>query len=178
MSFSSQKLNTKKTDNCWIFFSAICQIEIAWAVLKLFWQVVRRYKVWRAGVGYRLALFSFTGARFSIFKIVSDQQWKKCGTFCEVETVRMNFLPAQHHFSSFVWAVLSKRSTIEENLAYSKKESAEQKIFVCVGKHTAVVTHNQINSILAAKAWKRECLKTMVMVSCPNHATVRKMSKI
>ena len=53
---------------------------------------------------------------------------------------------------SLVLAALSIRSTIDENLGYSKKNYAAQKRFACVAKNIAVMTHNQTNSNLAAKA--------------------------
>ena len=64
-------------------------------------------------------------------------------TLCEVETVRMNFQSSQQQISCLVLAALSRRSTKQENLDFSKKNSAAQKLFVRVAKHTAVMTHFQ-----------------------------------
>ena len=75
---------------------------------------------------------------------------------------------------SFVLPALSKGSTIDENRASSKKISAEQNWIVCVGKHIAVMTLNQTNTNLAAKSWKKERLKTVVIAACPNIAYFRK----
>ena len=83
------------------------------------------------------------------------QAMNKSGTLCEVETVRMNCQPTQQQMSSLVLAALSIRSTIDENLGYSKKNTAAQKRFVCVAKRIAIMTNNQTNSNLAAKAWKK-----------------------
>ena len=58
---------------------------------------------------------------------VSDQQWKKSGTLSEMEIVRKKFELTQQQISSVVLAALSKTSTIDENLGYSKKKSAAQK---------------------------------------------------
>ena len=110
--------------------------------------------------------------------IVSDQQWKKGGTLYELETVRMHFQPNQQQISSLVLSALSIRSTIVENLAYSKKISAAQKWFVCVAKKITVKTHKQTNTNLAAKSWIKELLKTVVMVPCTNIARFWKNSLI
>ena len=83
--------------------------------------------------------------------VLSDQQGKKSGTLCEVVTVRMNSQPTQQKNSSLVLAALSTRRTIDENLGYSKKYSAEQKWFAFVAKLIAVMAHNQRKSNLAAK---------------------------
>ena len=53
--------------------------------------------------------------------IVSNQQRKKSGNLCKVKTVRMIFQLSQQQISTLVLAALSKRSSIDENLAYSKK---------------------------------------------------------
>ena len=47
---------------------------------------------------------------------------------------------------------LSMRSTSDESLAYSKKNSAAQKGFVCVAKQIAVRINNRTISNLATKA--------------------------
>ena len=101
---------------------------------------------------------------------VSHQQRKKSGTLCEVKTVGMNFQPTQQKISSLVLAVLSIRSTIDHYLAFSKKNSAAQKWFVCVTKHIAVINLNLTFSNLAARVWKDERLKTVVIVPCVNFA--------
>ena len=51
-----------RTDNCWIFYPAICKIGKAIAVLYPFSKIFRCYKNWRAGDGYTLALSSFVRA--------------------------------------------------------------------------------------------------------------------
>ena len=71
---------------------------------------------------------------------------------------------------SLVLAALSIRSTIDENMGYSKKNSAAQNWFVCVAKNIIVTGLNQISSSLAATAWMKELLKTVVMFLCPNIA--------
>ena len=102
--------------------------------------------------------------------IVSDQQWNRSGTLCEVETVRMNFQPTEQQMSSLVLATLNIKSTIDEKLGYSKKNSAAQKWFIFVAKHIAVMTQNQTKSNLAAKAWIKERLETVEVAPCPNIA--------
>ena len=100
--------------------------------------------------------------------IVSDQQWNRSGTLCEVEIVRMILQPTQQQFSSLVLPPLSKKKTIDEELGYWKKNSAAQKGFASVAKHIAAMTHKQTNSNLAAKAWMKERFKAVVMAPCPN----------
>ena len=66
---------------------------------------------------------------------VCGQQSKKSGTLCEVETIRIKFQPNQQQVSSLVLAMLSI-STINENLAYSEKNSvAQETICLCSGKN-------------------------------------------
>ena len=95
---------------------------------------------------------------------------KKERKFCEVETARKNIQPTEHQLYSLLLVALSKGSTIDENLAYLKKNSAAKKWFVCVAKHIAVKTHNQSNSKVSGKAWIRQRLRTVVMAVCPNIA--------
>ena len=94
--------------------------------------------------------------------IVSDQQWNRSGTFCEMETVRINLQPTEQQIFSLGLAALSIKSSVDENLGYSKKNSVAQKRFVCVTKQIAVMTNNLINSNLVAKTWIKERLKTVV----------------
>ena len=56
------------------------------------------------------------------------------------------FQPIQQQVSVLVLAALSIRSTIDETLACSKKNSVARKRFVCVAKHIAATTLNQTNS--------------------------------
>ena len=63
----------------------------------------------------------------------------------------MKLQPTQQQIFFPVLAVLSIRITIDNNPAYSKKNSVAQKLFVCVAKHISVMTLNQTNSFLAAK---------------------------
>ena len=100
--------------------------------------------------------------------IVSHQQWNRSGTLCEVETVRMILQPTQQQFSSLVLPPLSKKKTIDEELGYSKKNSAAQKGFASVARHIVAMTHKQTNSNLAAKAWMKERFTAVVMAPCPN----------
>ena len=86
----------------------------------------------------------------------------------------MSFQPTQQQIRSLVLAALSIRSTINENQAYSKKNSVAQIRFVCVAEHTALMIHNQTNSNSAAQASIEERFKTVVMVPCPNIARFRK----
>ena len=101
---------------------------------------------------------------------VSNQQRKNIGTLSEVETLRMVFQPVQQQISSLVVYALSRKSTIDENVAYSKKNSAHQNWFVGEAKHFAVTTLSQTKTTLAAKFWKKERLETVVMDPCPNMA--------
>ena len=54
---------------------------------------------------------------------------------------------------------LSIRSTIDQNLGFSRKNSAAQERSVCVAKHNAVITRIQINSVLAAKVRIKKTLE-------------------
>ena len=103
--------------------------------------------------------------------IVSDRQWKKSETPCEMGIVGMSFQLTEQQISSFVLAALSIRSTIEENLSYSKKNSAAQKWFVCVAKHIAPKTHNHLIKF-SSKSLKKERLKTVVMDTCLSIARI------
>ena len=51
-----------------------------------------------------------------------------------------------------------------------KEDSVVEKWFVCVAKHIVDMTHSQAKSILAARPWLMERLKTVVIVPCPNIA--------
>ena len=169
-SISSQKLNTN-TNTFWTFYFAICKNENTIAVLYIFRQVLRCYKVWKAGGGYKFALSVILRAQFVWLYTTSNE--KKSWTLYELETVRMNFQQTQQQFS-LVLAALSIKRTIEENQANSKKNSAAHNWFVCVTKQTSVMIHTQTNSTLATKAWIEERLKTVVMVPCPNIAKFRR----
>ena len=56
---------------------------------------------------------------------------KNCGAFCGLKTVRMNFQPTEQQIFSLVLLIgrlsLNIRSTIDENLAFSKKNCIAQK---------------------------------------------------
>ena len=76
--------------------------------------------------------------------IVSDQQWKKCGTLCEVKTVRMNFQPTRKQFFPLTsCAKHKKHDRLEPGLFKEKFFCTEM---ICLCSITFCCNYSQLNN--------------------------------
>ena len=100
--------------------------------------------------------------------IVSDQQWNRSGTLCELHTVALTFKVFHQQIFFLDFAELSVWNTINENLISSRENSAARNWFVCVAKLTVIMTLNETISNLAAKAWIKKRWKALVTGPCPS----------
>ena len=67
------------------------------------------------------------------------------------------------------WA--EQKSTLDEKLAYLKKNSATQSWFVCVA--TILLHDTQSNKFkFNSKRWIKECLEAVVIDQCPKNAKI------
>ena len=122
---------TKRTNNCRVFYPAVCKIGNPRALLLLFRQVLRWCKFWRAADGHRLALFNLIRARLLWLHPTSNE--RGMAFFGKRRLYGWFFNQFNNKFLRTCCTKHTKK-TINEILATSKKDSVAQKWFVCVAK--------------------------------------------